>query len=339
MRSGRTRPDTWRLRPGDLPSRRVLRAEPRLRGLPDNAVFRLIVHRRRLVGPELYVQLLIMIGVVNLLLGGALILMPGGERGVVFIHAAAVLHLFFLGHGLWQLRYGARSVYTYPIASRFLQDFVMAGISSSEIAVGIWGALLSRERLRIQLVWCAIYVAAVIGGVFIMADRLPLVWVLGLGPVAYYAALIGCAPVHVLPGLHGAMRAYRERMRPDRKRRSPAAPWALAAGSYLGYMAVLYVIVIVARVMTDIDPPAGVTGEAAIRHTLGTGAGLMIGGALLAAFRGFQDQRRADKDLVRTSVVLHDFLRWSSPEADLEYRRDLWHNRPRIRRPGDLMGR
>lgn len=51
-RGGRgTPPPDWSLRPGDLHSAEVLEAEPRLRGLEDNAVFRLLhrPRRRRLV--------------------------------------------------------------------------------------------------------------------------------------------------------------------------------------------------------------------------------------------------------------------------------------------------
>lgn len=40
-------PDRWSLRPGDLPPPDLLDAEPRLRGLEDNAVYRLLKRRQR----------------------------------------------------------------------------------------------------------------------------------------------------------------------------------------------------------------------------------------------------------------------------------------------------
>jgi hypothetical protein len=129
--------ERWPLRPDDLPLARFLRAEPRLRGLEDNPVFRAMTFWTRAVPAwqRILGQLIAPLFILYIFLFD-----PS------FTVALGLLAAFILATRALRRRSGLELM-----LPRLLGDLAALPIDARTWSLGIWGLTLSRSKHRIYL--------------------------------------------------------------------------------------------------------------------------------------------------------------------------------------------
>lgn len=166
FRSARARRDeAWNLRETDLPPEEILAAEPRLRGLEDNAVYRRLRCPGRLRGVAvagapgpgcaiLYVLIALPQGVLTLRgaptighrFAAGLILLAYGWIVVRALYTRYGEPARISPSGSPSAQLGMSSIGT--LTNREVADLLVSGIAPSEIAIGMWGTTLFPRWLR-----------------------------------------------------------------------------------------------------------------------------------------------------------------------------------------------
>ncbi len=146
--------DLWTLRPGDLPSERVLALEPRLRDLENNAVFRLLMFQKR-GGMKAARRGEVSLSGLNLF--PLLILIVMGPVGWL------ILVLLVVTRG-WSGVFPVRNLGgIMGISRKCMGEVILTRITPQDIVLAHWGSALGQKRIRIRLIgtWMLMFSALV----------------------------------------------------------------------------------------------------------------------------------------------------------------------------------
>ncbi len=147
------RPSAWELREGDLPSPEILEREPRLRGLENNPVFRLIVWRRRVAPLQQIVPGTpgARVAFLSLLFYLGLSVITQFYRPVWAVYPLTMLFILgFVILNTWpnlikfsrEARHYSTSLLHVP--DIYIDGLLEAGYPLEEYAIGVWGAYLEQ---------------------------------------------------------------------------------------------------------------------------------------------------------------------------------------------------
>ncbi|MBI1783555.1 hypothetical protein HYR69_00290 [Candidatus Sumerlaeota bacterium] len=171
--------DTWSLRPGDLPSDRILALEPRLRGLENNPYFRLCVRggrkfrwREEIMKYIMPVACFVYTGMPYMVLWSVkrrydvdrylmycLLLIALGFISALLYFSAGVAKTWLIDPAKVDLLEVLSSDHTkthpFNLTQEFTLTLLMAGYPAEDLAIGVWGGALRKRMRAIQkgIVW------------------------------------------------------------------------------------------------------------------------------------------------------------------------------------------
>lgn len=143
--SGPRGPTSWDLHPGDPPPERFLQRFPELRDLPDNAVFRLLMSRRRPIPRDLRFAEIAALLVAVALAAFARESFPGDGLDAVFLSAIAGGWIAYSTTAV-----GISAVAFWSLGRQIHRDLALAAYPPRDAAVALWGVSVCERSLRTQ---------------------------------------------------------------------------------------------------------------------------------------------------------------------------------------------